>query len=101
MKDPKKSSRKRPSYSESFKADAVRMCVEGGVGPSQVARDLGVNVNSIRAWVKASAEGHTNESGASRDDRSEIARLHRELREVKMERDILRKAAAYFARANT
>lgn len=81
-KDLKTSSRKRQSYSEWFKADAVRMCVEGGAGPSQVARDLGVNVNLIRAWVKAAADGRTSEAGRSRDDRAEIARLHRELREV-------------------
>lgn len=67
------------------------MCVEGGVGPSQVARDLGVNVNTIRAWVKAATLGGTNDCEAMQSDCSEIARLRRELREVKMERDILRR----------
>jgi len=99
MTKPKASARSR--YTMEFKQEAVRLVV-GGQSIAAVGRTLGVVDQTLFNWVKAQREGKL--SGADRRpvsaEQMEIARLRAELARVKMERDILEKATAYFARAS-
>lgn len=89
----------RARYTLEFKQEAVRL-VHGGQSVSSVARGLGVSAQSIDTWVKADAVGNLKEAKGKpvSADQMEIARLRAELAKTRMERDILKKAAAYFAR---
>ena len=91
--------RQRRMFSEAFKAEAVSAVIEGGKSAGQVAQALGVMAKSVRDWVeKANAE----KGGSGRltaEERLEMQRLRRELRMVTMERDFLKKAAAFFAKS--
>ena len=82
-----------------FKQEAVRL-VRGGEKLSAAARTLGVSAQSLDNWVKAEASGRLRDvrGKALTAERMEIARLKAELSRVRMERDILKKATAYFAR---
>lgn len=83
-------------YSRTFKASAVKQ-VQDGARATDVARECGASVYSIREWVqKADAGG--SEGPPTDKERVEIKRLRRELREARQERDILKKATAYFAK---
>jgi transposase len=91
----------RRTFTREFKLEAVRLITERGVTVAQAARDLGVHGTVLRNWVKASAAdpeqafpGH----GQMKPEQAEIARLKREVIKLKAERDILKKAAAYFAK---
>jgi transposase len=91
----------RRYFSAEFKTEAVRQVVELRRPKAQVARDLGVHVNVLKSWLRAYARdpvgAFTGESVAA-NERSEVARLQKELARVKAERDILKKAVAYFAK---
>ena len=89
----------RARYTLEFKQEAVRL-VRGGERVSTAARTLGVSAQSLDNWVKAEAAGrlHDVRGKALTAEQMEIARLKAELSRVRMERDILKKAAAYFAR---
>src|SRR6266566_990756 len=91
----------RRRHTKEFKVEAVRLITERGVGYAQAARDLGVHANSLRTWVREFAAdpqhsfpGH----GQMKPEAAEIAQLKREVAKLKAERDILKKAAAYFAK---
>jgi transposase len=93
------SSRRR--YSREFKVEAVRLVIERGVSAAQAARDLGVHTNVLRNWVREhrADPGHAFPGvGQQRAEDAEVTQLRREVARLKMERDILKKAAAYFAR---
>jgi len=89
----------RARYTLEFKQEAVRL-VRGGEKVSAVARTLGVSAQSLDNWVKAEAGGQLQEvrGKALTAEQMEIARLKAELSQVRMERDILKKATVYFAR---
>ena len=89
----------RRSYSAEFKREAVRM-VTADRTMSDVARSLGIDRSVLRAWkVAFDKDGDAAFGGAPVDDRdAEIARLRRELQQAREERDILKKAVAYFAK---
>jgi transposase len=90
---------KRPRYSAEFKADAVRLVEEQGLPVARVARDLGVHQNTLRNWVeKVRYDSLGSEGPAGEDERAELARLRRENRILREEREILKKAAAFFAK---
>ena len=91
----------RRRFGREFKIEAVRLIRERGVSVAQAARDLDVHENVLRKWVKELAAdpgqafpGH----GQMKPEQIEIERLRREVAKLKAERDILKKAAAYFAR---
>jgi transposase len=90
----------RKRYSREFKLEAVKLVTERGVTLAQAARELGVHVNVLRVWVR---ELRTDPAhafpgrGVQKPEEAELARLRREVARLKMERDILKKAAAYFA----
>ena len=91
----------RRRFGREFKIEAVRLIRERGVTVAQAARDLDVHENVLRKWVRDFAAdpaqafpGH----GQMKPEQQEIARLKREVAKLKAERDILKKAAAYFAK---
>ena len=91
----------RKKFSREFKLEAVNLVREWGVSFAQAARDLGVNVNMLRRWVKefGSDPKHAFPGlGQMKPEQLEIDRLRKEVVRLKAERDILKKAAAYFAK---
>lgn len=88
--------RRRRQFSPEFKAEALRL-VESSEAPLQtIAQQLGIGKGTLSRWVAAGrAEPRPS---LSEDERSELVRLRREILQVKMERDILKKATAFFAR---
>jgi transposase len=77
----------------------VRLVRQEGNTISGVARDLGVSIESLRAWVKqADLDQGRRGDGLTTDEREELARLRRRVRTLETERDILKKAAAFFAK---
>ena len=92
--------RKRRKFTEEFKADAVKLVRAGGRSIARVAADLDLTETSLREWVRrAEIEDGQGPPGAlSQAEREELARLRRENRRLQMERDILKKATAFFAK---
>ena len=91
----------RRKFGREFKIEAVRLIKERGVAVAQAARDLDVHENVLRKWVKElSAHPAQAFPGADqmKPEQLEVDRLRREVTKLKAERDILKKAAAYFAR---
>lgn len=91
----------RRKFSREYKLEAVKLVRERGVGVAQAARDLDVHENVLRKWIKEFGDdpaqafpGH----GQMKPEQVEIDRLRKEVAKLKAERDILKKAAAYFAR---
>jgi transposase-like protein len=89
----------RGQYTLEFKQEAVRL-VRGGEAISSVSKSLGISGQTLHNWVKAEAAGRLREVAGKTvsAEQMEIARLKAELAKTRMERDILKKAAAYFAR---
>jgi transposase-like protein len=95
--------RKRRSFSAEFKAEAVRLCKVGDRGIGQVARDLDLTEGALREWVKrADVDAGQGPPGAlTTVEREELGRLRKQVKRLEMEREILKKAAAFFAKENT
>jgi transposase len=90
---------KRRTYSREFKLEAVKLVLEEGASVAQVARDLGINENVLHTWKrKFKEEGQLADSSKLTPDQKEIRRLRRELERVRQEREVLKKATAYFAK---
>lgn len=85
----------KAKYSDDFKRDAVEQIVDRGYPVAEVSKRLGVSAHSLYAWMKKFG---TDRSSGEDDHTAEIRRLRRELDRVTEERDILKKAAAYFAK---
>ena len=93
---PKKSSRKeRRHYGQEFRLSAVAMVEEQGYTNAQAARELDVHENLLRTWRKK--YGKKSEGSLSESDQAELDRLRKENLRLRMERDILKKATAFFA----
>lgn len=88
----------RREYSDEFKAEAVRLAQRSGVPMSQTAKELGLNAELVRRWVKSFGVRADGSRGMSPGEHSENVRLRRELRRVTEERDILKKAMGIFTR---
>ena len=85
-------------FAPEFKDEAVRQIVERGYKVSEVAERLGVSTNSLYKWVKAVKPDKTEQNSAELvEAKSEILKLRAQLRRTEEERDILKKAARYFA----
>ena len=89
--------RKRRNYTEEFKRDAVALVTEQGYKPSEAARSLGIGDNLIRRW-KREFEEEASGTRLSADEREELKRLRKEVRMLRMEKEILKKASQYFAK---
>ena len=91
--------RARRQFTDEFRAGAVRLVLEEGKTVGAVARDLDLTPSSLANWVRhAQADRTHGKSGLTTAEREELARLRKELRVVREEREILKKAAAFFAK---
>jgi transposase len=90
--------RQRRDFSEAFKADAVRLVRETGKTVSAAARELDLTESALRQWVRDAEREARRTGGLSSGERKELEQLRREVRTLRMERDILKKAAAFFAK---
>ena len=84
-------------YTEEFKVEAVKQVIEGGYSVADVARRLGVSAHSLYGWRNKYGQGSVHAAKVD-DQQTEIRRLRAELKRVTEERDILKKATAYFAK---
>ena len=94
----------RRQFTREFKVEAVRLVRERGISVAQASRDLDVHENVLRKWIKDfdSDPGQAFPGqGNMKPEQAEIERLRREVQKLKAERDILKKAAAYFAKDHT
>src|SRR5438876_8194850 len=99
MDEGKRSKRTRRSFSDEFKAGAVRLVLDESKTIPQVARELDLTQSALRTWVeRARADRSKGKTGLTSEERAELARLRKEVRELRMEREILKKAAAFFAK---
>ena len=85
-------------YTPEFKQQAVRLVEESGLSIREAAEDLGVSTESVRNWVRQARVDAGNADGLTTDEKAELARLRRENRVLKQEREILKRAAAWFAK---
>ena len=92
--------RKRRQFTAKFKEDAVGLCKVGDRGIAQVAEDLDLTETALREWVKrAEVDEQKGQTGAlTTAEREELMQLRRDVKRLEMEREILKKAAAFFAR---
>ncbi len=92
--------RKRRAFTPEFKADAVRLAKAGDRSIPQVAKDLDLTETALREWVKRADEeaGKGPADALTSAEREELLRLRRDVKRLEMEREILKKAAAFFAK---
>ena len=91
--------RARRQFSEEFKAGAVRLVLDECRTVGAVARELDLTASALSLWVRqAQADRTKGKSGLMKEEREELARLRKEVRILAEERDILKKAAAFFAK---
>ncbi len=92
--------RKHRNFTPEFKAEAVKQVLDEGRSVSEVARVLGLWPNSLNGWVERAKidRGDGDPSALTTEERSELAALRREVKTLRVEREILKKAAAFFAK---
>jgi transposase len=83
-----------------FRARAVELAREHAKPLDQIAKDLGISSSCLRNWVKQAAIDRGDRDGLTTEERAELVKLRREKRTLEMENEILKRAAAYFAREN-
>jgi len=91
----------RQNYTKEFKSDAVKLVLENGYSANEAARRLGINQTNVSRWVREYRQENepSIEGGATRSElESELKRLRKENQRLQMEREILKKAAAFFAK---
>jgi transposase len=101
MADTKRPTRARRRFSEEFKAQTVRLILDEGKSVHAVAQELDLVPSAVGVWVKhALADRTKGKTGLTTSEREELPRLRKENRILQEERDILKKAAAFFAKQN-
>jgi transposase len=95
--------RQRRNFTPEYKAEVVRLAKSSGKSAGQLARELDLTETAVRDWIKrAEVDAGNGKSGElTTAEREELARLRREVRTLQMEREILRKATAFFAKETT
>jgi transposase len=91
----------KKKHAPEFKREAVHLARQPGMSLPRAARELGVHVNTLREWARKLESGEWEKAPGAElksEQARELERLRREVAELKMERDILKKAAAYFAK---
>lgn len=94
----KSTRRVRRTFTPAYKAQAVELVRSSGKSASQVAKDLDLTETALRDWVKQADKVTTTGRLVDEDERAELTRLREENRELRMQRDFLKKAAAFFAK---
>jgi transposase-like protein len=98
------SKRKRRRFTDEFKADAVRLCRAGDRSIGEVAKDLDLGETALRAWVARAENNPSPEPAPAQTltiaERSELGELRKRVKRLEMEREILKKATAFFAKEN-
>ena len=94
--------RKRRQFTAEFKADAVRLCTAGGQSIRDVAKNLDLTETALREWVRRAQvdAGEGPKEALTTAEREELSELRRRVKRLEMEREILKKAAAFFAKEN-
>jgi transposase len=88
----------RRAFTPEFKAEVVELCRRGDRSIGQVARDLDLTETAVREWVRRADVDAGRREGLTTEERQEVARLRRENRVLREERDILKRATAFFAK---
>jgi transposase-like protein len=91
-------SRSRRSFTEEFKADAVAMVLDEGRKIVDVAQSLGIGEGTLGNWVRLEKIERGERAGLTRDDRAELAELRKENARLRMERDLLKRATAFWVK---
>ena len=95
----KQERRERRKFSRDYKAGAVKLVLDEGKSISQVAKDLDLTPSALGNWVSQERADRSNgKTGLTTEEREELRRLRKENRVLRMERDILKKATAFFAK---
>jgi len=94
----KREQRPRRSFTPEFKAEVVELCRAGDRSIGQVARDLDLTETSVRKWIAQADIDSGLRDGLTSAERDEMARLRKEVRVLREDRDILRRATAFFAK---
>ena len=94
--------RKRRAFTPEFKAETVRLVLDGGKSISEVARDLDLTESALRMWVQRAKvdRGQGKPGELTSAERTELQQLRHEVKKLRLEREILKKAAAFFAKEN-
>jgi transposase len=94
--------RRRRRFTGEFKAGAVRLVLVEGKSITRVASDLGVAASGLGRWVEQARadQGKSSRGTLTSEEKEELTRLRKEVRELRLEREILKKAAAFFAKEN-
>ena len=99
MADTPKRRRPRRQFTDEFKAGAARLVLEEGKTVGAAARDLDLTETALREWVRRTQADRTQgRTGLTGVEREELTRLRKDVRELRMEREVLRKAEAFFAK---
>jgi transposase len=100
MEQGKRPKRPRRSFTDEFKAEVVKKVVDGGKTVGQIARDLDLTETAVRHWVQQSRtdRGKGPPGALTTAEKEELAQLRKEVRELREDREILKKAAAFFAK---
>ena len=91
-------SRKQRQYSQTFRDEAVSLVRDQGLSAKQAAHDLGISVWTLRGWLSRTSTEPKSEQGKAISKDERLRQLEEEVRQLKMEREILKKATAFFAR---
>jgi transposase len=98
MEETMRQRRKRRDFTDAYKADVVRLCQRGDRSIVEVARDLDLTETSVRRWVAQAEVDAGLRPGQNSAEQAEVARLRKENRVLREERDILKRAVSFFAR---
>ena len=90
--------RTRRAFTDQYKAEVVELCRSGGKSIGQVCRDLGIGETAVRRWVAQAEVDSGQREGLTTSEKEELAYLRKENRVLREERDILKRATAFFAK---
>jgi transposase len=90
--------RPRRSFPDEYKAEVVELCRTGGKSIGRVARDLGLSETGVRRWVAQAEIDAGEREGLTSSEREELSHLRKEVRVLREERDILKRATVFFAK---
>jgi transposase len=90
--------RERRAFTDQYKSDVVALCRTSGKSIGQVCRDMGLSETAVRRWIAQAEVDRGKREGLTTGERQELTELRKENRALREERDLLKRAAAFFAR---